>query len=102
MGKIVALNTPTGLIHNLPTPYQIKLVSSALLSPEELGHFDAVKEVVAAGDNTYFLTSTDASRSLPALLSWVQQKGITLEHIEVIPSTLEDVFLALTGRQLRD
>lgn len=101
-GKIVALDAPTGLVHKLPTPYQIKLVCSTLQSPEELSRFDAVKEVVPGGDGTYFLASTDAGRSLPALLSWVQQRGIVLEHIEVIPSTLEDVFLALTGKQLRD
>ena len=102
MGKIVALDSPAGLIRGLPAPYQIKLVSSAPLSPEELGRLDAVKEVVVSGDGSYCLSSTDASRSLTALLSWVQQKGITLQHMEVISSTLEEVFLALTGKQLRD
>jgi ABC-2 type transport system ATP-binding protein len=102
MGKIVALDTPTKLIHSLPTPYKIKLVSSTPLSPEELGKLEAVKEVVVGGDGAYFLNSTDTSRSLPLLLSWVQQKGIALEHIEIITSSLEDVFLALTGKKLRD
>jgi ABC-2 type transport system ATP-binding protein len=102
MGKIVALDTPTKLIHSLPTPYKIKLVSNTPLSPEELGKLEAVKEVVVGGDGAYFLNSTDTGRSLPLLLSWVQQKSIALEHIEVITASLEDVFLALTGKKLRD
>lgn len=58
--------------------------------------------MTVVADGTCLLTSTDAGRSLPALLAWVQERGIRLEHMEVIPSNLEDVFLALTGKQLRD
>jgi ABC-2 type transport system ATP-binding protein len=101
-GRIVALDTPTNLIHRLPTPYQIKLVSSSPLPPEEMARLEGVKGVTVVDDGTCLLTSTDAGRSLPALLAWVQERGIRLEHMEVIPSNLEDVFLALTGKQLRD
>ena len=102
LGKIVALDTPTNLIHRLPTPYQIRLVSSAPLPVEDLGRLEGVKEVIVGGDSTYLLTSTDASRSLSILLSWAHDRGANVEHIEVIPSTLEDVFLTLTGKKLRD
>ena len=53
-------------------------------------------------DSHYIITSNDANRSLSALLPWVHEKGAAIEHIEVVPSTLEDVFLSLTGKQLRD
>jgi ABC-2 type transport system ATP-binding protein len=102
LGKIVAIDTPTNLIHSLPTPYQIKIISSTSLPLEELGRLEGVKEVVAGDDNNYFLTSVDASRSLSTLLSWVRERDVNLEHMEVIPATLEDVFLRLTGKQLRD
>lgn len=102
MGRIVALDTPAELIHSLPAPYRIKLVPSIPLPAEELGQLEAVKEVIVGDDGAYFLISTDAGKSLPRLFSSVQKKGINLEHIEVVPSTLEDVFLALTGKQLRD
>ncbi len=102
LGKIVVMDTPTNLIHRLPTPYQIKLVSSVPLPLEDLGRLEGVKEVAVGGDNTYLLTSTDASKSLSILFSWAHERGANLEHIEVIPSTLEDVFLTLTGKQLRN
>ncbi len=31
-----------------------------------------------------------------------RSSGATLQHVEVVPVTLEDVFLSLTGRRLRD
>ena len=102
LGRIVAIDTPTNLIHSLPTPYQIKIISSTSLPLEELSRLEGVKEVVAGDDNNYILTSIDASRSLSTLLSWVRERDVNLEHMEVIPATLEDVFLALTGKQLRD
>ena len=102
LGRIVAIDTPTNLIHSLPTPYQIKIISSTSLPLEELSRLEGVKEVVAGDDNNYLLTSIDASRSLPTLLSWVRERDVNLEHMEVIPATLEDVFLAMTGKQLRD
>ena len=101
-GKIVSLDTPVNLIHNLATPYQIKLACRARLPEEEMSCLEGVKKVVVDGDGHYIITSNDANKSLSTLLSWVHGKGASIEHIEVVPSTLEDVFLALTGKQLRD
>ena len=101
-GKIVSLDTPVNLIHNLATPYQIKLACNARLPEEEMSCLAGVKKVVVDSDSHYIITSNDANKSLSTLLSWVHGKGASIEHIEVVPSTLEDVFLALTGKQLRD
>jgi len=43
-----------------------------------------------------------AGRVVPALLRDLESAGVTLESIEVIRPTLDDVFLTLTGRTLRD
>ncbi len=101
-GKIVSMDTPVNLIHNLATPYQIKLTCSSLLPEGEMCCLAGVKKVLVGSDNHYIITSDDANKSLSNLLPWVQGKGASIEHIEVITSTLEDVFLALTGKQLRD
>jgi ABC-2 type transport system ATP-binding protein len=102
LGRIVAIDTPTNLIHGLSTPYQIKIISNTSLPLEELSRLEGVKEAVAVDDNNYLLTSINASMSLSTLLSWVRERKVNLKHMEVIPATLEDVFLALTGKQLRD
>ncbi|WP_148572424.1 ATP-binding cassette domain-containing protein [Nocardioides caldifontis] len=43
-----------------------------------------------------------AGRAVPGLLRELEASGVTLESIEVARPTLDDVFLSLTGRTLRD
>ena len=43
-----------------------------------------------------------AGRAVPGLLRDLDRAGIDLDAIEVHRPTLDDVFLALTGRSLRD
>ena len=43
-----------------------------------------------------------AGRAVPALLRDLDAAGVTLESVEVHRPTLDDVFLTLTGRSLRD
>ncbi|CAB4705725.1 unannotated protein [freshwater metagenome] len=43
-----------------------------------------------------------AAKVVPALLRDVEAAGVSLESIEVARPTLDDVFLTLTGRSLRD
>jgi ABC-2 type transport system ATP-binding protein len=40
--------------------------------------------------------------ALPGLLRALDSRGVTLEAVEVRRPTLDDVFLSLTGRSLRD
>ena len=53
-------------------------------------------------DGQYVLRSSNAARTLPALLAWVGQNGTRIERLEVLPANLEEVFLAYTGRDLRE
>ena len=54
------------------------------------------------GPDTYQLTITDPSVAVTSLLGWSQGRGIEMRGLEVVPGTLEDVFLQLTGRELRE
>ncbi len=44
----------------------------------------------------------DAGHALPILLPALERSGSMLSGIEVRPPTLDDVFLSVTGRELRD
>ncbi|MCS7207190.1 MAG: ABC transporter ATP-binding protein [Dehalococcoidia bacterium] len=101
-GTIVALDTPMGLVRRLEQPYVVKVVSSRPLAVEVLGRLDGVKGQVVHQNGTYHLRSADATRTLRDLLAWAQAHAVPLEHLEVTSATLEDVFLALTGRRLQD
>ena len=45
---------------------------------------------------------TELHRAVPALLSELARQGIPLTELRTHSATLEDVFVALTGRHLRD
>jgi ABC-2 type transport system ATP-binding protein len=51
---------------------------------------------------TLTLVSTGASDVLSEILRVVKERGLRLEHLRVRPKTLEDVFIRLTGRGLRE
>lgn len=101
-GRIVALDTPDKLIQRLPNPYEIMLKTVNGDYPDGLEELAAVNDVVCSGDGVIQVRSSDAASTMPALMRWVADRGVALIHLEVIPATLEDVFLALTGRAFRD
>ena len=43
-----------------------------------------------------------AREFVPAAFDAARAEGATVQHVEVVPVTLEDVFISLTGRQLRE
>jgi ABC-2 type transport system ATP-binding protein len=60
-----------------------------------------VREITVA-DGTLKLTVERGEQALPVLLRVLDGAGITLESINLSRPTLDDVFLTLTGRSLRD
>jgi ABC-2 type transport system ATP-binding protein len=53
-------------------------------------------------DGRYLLTVREAHRVLPQLLELVRSHSADLASLSTHHATLEDVFVSLTGRQLRD
>jgi len=104
VGRIRAVDTPLGLIHTLPTAYRILFATDREVDPEELRSLPGVKEVgpADAGGFDVELAVERAQVTLPAFLEWAQTRGVSIDDVQVIPATLEDVFLALTGHSLRE
>jgi ABC-2 type transport system ATP-binding protein len=102
MGRIVALDAPVSLVRRLPVPYRIKATFNGQVDQGELASLPDVREVTHQEDGAFSLGSADAARTLAGLQAWANSRGLSLEHLEVVPATLEDVFLELTGKGLRD
>ena len=51
---------------------------------------------------TLTLGIADLGASLPHVMTWLAARGHAIRRIESTQPNLEDVFLSLTGRQLRD
>jgi len=101
-GRIVTLDTPTNLVRSLPVPYEVRASTLNEFSSNGLADLDCVTEVLDDQNQGFRLRSSDAASTMPALMDWVVKNDIKLTHLEVTPANLEDVFLSLTGRALRD
>ncbi|OGD24335.1 MAG: ABC transporter [Candidatus Aminicenantes bacterium RBG_13_63_10] len=57
---------------------------------------------VSDTEHTLSLVSDEAARILPEILQVIKTRSLALEHVRVRAVTLEDVFIQLTGRGLRE
>jgi ABC-2 type transport system ATP-binding protein len=104
-GRVIALDTPHSLIASLGAEHVVEfaLVDGAIRAPgvEELASLPGVHAVRHGPDRTA-LTVAEVHRAVPALLALLERRGAELSLLATHHATLEDVFVALTGRQLRD
>jgi ABC-2 type transport system ATP-binding protein len=106
-GEIVALDTPAALKRRIraeevvsleigmsgeDAPLLARLASSAVIARSE------------RHDGTLAVTAHCASARdfVPAAFDAARSEGATIQHVEVVPVSLEDVFISLTGRALRE
>ncbi len=102
-GKVIALETPRRLIASLGAEHVVsfKLDEGQAAEDSALGALDGVTAVRRDQDRTE-LTSMELRRTVPALLGHLERNGLRLRELGTHSATLEDVFVALTGRHLRD
>ena len=102
-GRLVAIDTPQNLINQLKATYTVKLVVASPLTETQVASLNGGIEFVQTLDtNAYLLRLKNSPNALDSVLGEIVRSHISLEHLEITPVTLEDVFLALTGNELRD
>ncbi len=100
-GKIVAQDTPKNLIKALGESQAIEFTVTGRVEEGELSKLAAVTRVVEA-EGTYSLFTTDATTTLRAVIEHGAGGAWRAEDIKIRSATLEDVFVKLTGRRLRE
>ncbi len=102
-GRTIALGTPRELIGSLGADHVVEfaLARGASIPDEVLRPLPGVRDVRTV-EQRYELRVAELHRAVPALLSEVSVRGLELSELRTHSATLEDVFVALTGRQLRD
>jgi ABC-2 type transport system ATP-binding protein len=102
-GRIIALGSPNELIASLGGEHVIEfaVANGKGISDEELAALPAVKEARTEATGIS-LTVTEPHIAIPALLKALQPGGSDLVRLTTRHASLEDVFVHLTGRHLRD
>jgi ABC-2 type transport system ATP-binding protein len=102
-GVTVASGTPDELKRQVSGDVVTLAVNGAPDKARELlDRQPIVSEVAVAGDGGLRLNVFNGAEALPALLRVLDDAGITLASINLSRPTLDDVFLTMTGRSLRD
>jgi ABC-2 type transport system ATP-binding protein len=100
-GKVIALGTPAELIESLGADQIIEFSVTNELADDLLMRLPAVSHVHKRGEE-YALTVSEIGVALPALLAEIKRQQAELVTLTTHQATLEDVFVSLTGRMLRD
>ncbi|HET7112467.1 MAG TPA: ABC transporter ATP-binding protein, partial [Pyrinomonadaceae bacterium] len=100
-GKVIALGTPAELIASLGADQVIEFSVKTALTDDELTSLPAVKHLHKRGE-VYALTVAEIGVALPALLAEIKRQQSEIVTLTTHQATLEDVFVSLTGRMLRD
>jgi ABC-2 type transport system ATP-binding protein len=102
-GHVIALGTPRELIASLGAEHVVHFVpgEGPAVALEALRALPGVR-AAHASDGGFDLAVRAVHETVPALLAGLAEGGVPLAELRTHSPTLEDVFVSLTGRQLRD
>jgi ABC-2 type transport system ATP-binding protein len=103
-GKLVALDAPMALKASVPGSNVIEAQFENFPADWEqrLRTLEDVTSVQHEGAGMYRVLTGNGSRTTTALVEMSVQAGVAVKSLSVQNTTLDDVFVHFTGRQLRD
>jgi len=101
-GRIIALDSPRQLQRQSQNASSI-VVTCAVPFPEKLPAWaEAIQNSLDATRRTLTVSSRHPAATLVDLVKWIDQQGMELTDVHLKQPTLEDVFIELTGKSLRE
>jgi ABC-2 type transport system ATP-binding protein len=103
-GKLVALNTPMALKASVPgtNVVEAQFAHESTEWPARLKQLSGVTSVESQSSGMYRLLTSNGSLTTTQLVELATQTGDSIKSLSVQNTTLDDVFVHYTGRQLRD
>jgi ABC-2 type transport system ATP-binding protein len=103
-GQIIAEGSPTNLIEKLGGHHFVEFAAAGGDESGSLDVWGALPgvESVRAEDGLVALSVKEPHLTIPALLDALGKRGSSLQHLTTRQASLEDVFVRLTGRHLRE
>jgi ABC-2 type transport system ATP-binding protein len=100
-GHLIALGTPAELIAKLKAPNVIEFTSEPRLEQTVVEAIDGCAGVTPHREG-WLLRVHSLAETVPLLIGTVEKQGAKLVTLSTHEATLEDLFVSLTGRELRD
>jgi ABC-2 type transport system ATP-binding protein len=103
-GRLIAVGTPVALVASLGAEHVIEFAiaeRSHLPGDAELRALPGVRDVRHDAESVR-LAASELHHAVPALLDLLRGTGASLTLLTTHSATLEDVFVSMTGRHLRD
>ena len=100
-GRLVALDTPGGLT-GTQNATVVRLVAPAGLDTTQMSTLPSASKAEEIRPGSYLLETADAPALVAELSAWLRDKKITLTELRVGHGSLEDLFLKLTGTDVKD
>ena len=103
-GKLVALDTPMALKASVPgsNVIEVQFENPPADWEQRLRSLDDVTSVQHEGAGMYRVLTGNGSRTTTELVEMAVHSGVPVKSLSVQNTTLDDVFVHYTGRQLRD
>ena len=103
-GRILALDTPAGLKRSLGSSSVVRIAASGPLDKlvDELRIEAPSARSSGIGDGHMMMSVDDPAGILPRVLAAAEKAGVTVTDLSIEETTLETVFINLTGKDLRE
>jgi ABC-2 type transport system ATP-binding protein len=102
-GQIIAMGRPRELQEKSANQSAIEMTLTKPLKDPALPQWpDAVRGIVSEDGHRITVYSKRPARTLVEMVKWVDTSGFELDDVHLSRPTLEDVFIELTGKKLRD
>jgi ABC-2 type transport system ATP-binding protein len=102
-GEIIAIGSPRELQEKSASQSAIEMTMTTPWRHGELPQWPQATGIALSGDGCRInVTSSHPAKTLVEMVKWVDAQGIELADVHLKRPTLEDVFIELTGKKLRD
>ncbi len=101
-GKIIALDTPRNLQQQSKAASSIVVTCNRVIPKDHPQWPETLSTQTDASGRTLTVVSRRPAATLVELIKWIDQQELELVDVSLKQPTLEDVFIEMTGRRLRD
>jgi len=101
-GRIIAMDTPSKLQQQSRAASTIVVTCDKAVPAQRPVWAEAIESSVDSTGHALTVISRRPASTLVDLIKWIDQSGLELVDVHLKKPTLEDVFIELTGKRLRD